>query len=133
MKDLLQNLDWNTVLTTIWTVILLPVLTYTSAEIKEYAKAKKINKYMEILQSNASDVVKDVYETIVKDIKGTDDWTDEKKDEVKEIAKQKILLSLSNTTYSLLSEANSDFEDYLNSLIEASLFDVKNTLKQEAR
>lgn len=129
MKELLQNLNWNTILTTIWTAILLPVLTYAAAEIKEYATEKKINKSMEILQSIAASVVKDVYETIVKDIKGTKDWTEEKKNEVKEIAKQKIILSLTNKTYSLLNEASSDFENYLNSLIEASLFDIKNTLR----
>ena len=129
MKELLSSLDWNEVLVTIWTVVLLPVLTFIGNEIKKYAEAKKIDKYTDILQKNVVDAVKDVYETIVKDVKGTNDWTEEKQNEVKEIAKQKAINALSTSAYECLKQANSDFEDYLDSLIGTSLFDVKNGLK----
>lgn len=126
MKELLSSLDWNEVIVTIWTVVLLPILTYIGNEIKKYAEAKKIDKYIDILQKNVVSVVKDVYETIVKDIKGTDEWTDEKKEEIKQIAKNKIIFTLSTSVYEFLKMANADFDEYLDSLIESSLFDLKN-------
>lgn len=125
MKELLQSLDWNAIITTLWTVILLPILTYITNEIRKYAKAKNVDKYTDILQNNVVNAVKDVYETIVKDIKGTEDWTEEKQAEVKEIAKQKAIMALSNSAYECLKEANGDFEDYLDSLVGTALFDVK--------
>ena len=111
MKELLSSLDWNEVIVTIWTVVLLPILTYIGNEIKKYAEAKKIDKYTDILQKNVVSVVKDVYETIVKDIKGTDEWTDEKKEEIKQIAKNKIIFTLSTSAYECLKMANADFDE----------------------
>ena len=129
MKELLSSLDWNEVIVTIWTVVLLPILTYIGNEIKKYAEAKKIDKYTDILQKNVVSVVKDVYETIVKDIKSTDDWTLEKQEEVKEIAKRKVLFALSNSVYECLKTSNSDFDEYLDGLVGTALFDIKNGLK----
>ena len=126
MKELLSSLDWNEVIVTIRTVVLLPILTYIGNEIKKYAEAKKIDKYTDILQNNVISVVKDVYETIVKDIKGTDEWTDDKKEEIKQIAKNKIIFTLSTSADECLKMANADFDEYLDSLIESSLFDLKN-------
>ena len=125
MENISQLIDWNAVITTIWTVVLLPVLTYLASQLQKWAKEKKVDSYYEILKDNISVAVKDIYETIVKDIKGTDNWTDEKKQEVKEMAKLKAIQGLSNSAYELLRQANTDFEEYLNSLIEASLYDLK--------
>ena len=83
IKELLLSLDWNTLITTLWTVVLLPILTYIGTEIKKTTEALKIDKYTEILQKNVSEAVKDVYQTIVCDIKNTDEWTEEKQKEVK--------------------------------------------------
>ena len=125
MENISQLIDWNTVITTIWTVVLLPILTYLASQLQKWAKEKKVDSYYEILKDNISVAVKDIYETIVKDIKGTDNWTNEKKQEVKEMAKLKAIQGLSNSAYELLRQANTDFEEYLNSLIEASLYDLK--------
>lgn len=126
MIDVLKSLDWNELLITIWTVILLPLLTYAGNEFRQWAKAKKIDKYTDILEKNVYNAVKDVYETIVKDIKGTDGWTEEKQNEVKEIAKTKAINALATSAYECLKSANTDFEDYLDSLIGTALFDIKN-------
>ena len=129
MEQLLQNINWNEVIITIWTVVLLPVLTYVANEIREWAKSKKIDKYTDILQKNVVNAVKDMYETIVNDIKGTDEWTLEKQEEVREIAKAKAIQALSNSAYECLKRANEDFEEYLDSLIGTALYDVKNGKK----
>lgn len=129
MHEILENIDWMSLVSTIWTVILLPLLTYISAEIHKWAKSKRIDKYMDILEKNVVNAVKDVYETVVKDIKYTNDWTIEKQDEVKELAKSKAIQALSNSAYECLKSANSDFESYLNSLVGTALFDIKNKVR----
>ena len=65
----------------------------------------------------------------VKDIKGTSDWTAEKQDEVKMIAKTKALNALTSSAYQILKAANDDFDDYLDSLVGTALYDLKNTTK----
>ena len=122
MKEFLANLDWMTLLSAIWTVILVPIGT----QIYKYLKTKKLDKYALILYREVKNAVKSVYETEVKDIKGTDAWTEDKMNEVKEIAKQKAIQALNQSVYKCLKEANSDFENYLDSLITTSLYDLKH-------
>ena len=45
---------------------------------------------------------------------------------VKEIAKAKAINALTTSAYECLKSANTDFEDYLDSLIGTALFDIKN-------
>lgn len=122
MKDLIQNIDWVTVFSAIWTLICLPI----GREIYKYLQSKKLDKYADILYVEVMNAVKSVYETSVKDIKGTDEWTDEMKFEVREMAKNKTIQSLSTIVYKTLKEANSDFEEYLDSLIGTALYDIKH-------
>ena len=122
MKEFLASLDWMTLFSAIWTVILVPIGT----QIYKYLKTKKLDKYALILYREVKNAVKSVYETEVKDIKGTDAWTEDKMNEVKEIAKQKAIQALNQSVYKCLKEANSDFESYLDSLITTSLYDLKH-------
>lgn len=127
MTEVLKGINWNQVIYTIWTVVLLPVVTYIGTEINAYAKAKRIDKYTNILYRNVLDAVKDVYETVVKDIKGNPDlWTEDKQNEVKELAKTKAVAALTTSAYQALKAANEDFDDYLDSLIGTALYDMKN-------
>lgn len=127
MTEVLKGIDWNQAISTIWTIVLLPVITYIGAEIKEYIKTKRIDKYTHILYKNVLDAVKDVYETVVKDIKGNPDlWTEDKQNEVKELAKTKAIAALTTSAYQTLKAANEDFENYLDSLIGTALYDMKN-------
>ena len=122
MNEVLKGIDWNQAISTIWTIVLLPIITYIGAEIKEYAKTKQIDKYTNILYRNVSDAVKDVYETVVKDIKGNSElWTIEKQNEVKELAKAKAIAALTTSAYQALKAANEDFDDYLYSQIGTAL------------
>ena len=126
MDNFWSSLDWGTLLTTVWTVILLPLATVIGTKINAIAKANKIEKYTNMLYTAAETVVKDLQDSVVKDIKGTDEWTDDKKEEIKQIAKNKIIFALSTSAYDCLKMANADFDEYLDSLIESSLFDLKN-------
>lgn len=126
MTEVLQNINIMEVLTTIWTVFLVPVLTYLGKQAYEWLKSKKLDKYGLILYEEVVNAVKCVYETEVKDIKKTSDWTSEKQDEVKELAKSKAIQALSSTAYKCLKAANTDFDDWIDSLIGTALYDVKH-------
>lgn len=125
MKELLTNLDYQQVIAAIWTVIILPILTKLGTELNSYLKAKKLDKYYTILKDNIGDAVKDVQATFVDEIKGTTEWTPETKAEALQMAKNKAIYALSTSAYEALKTANADFEDYLTTLIEAKLYDLK--------
>ena len=122
MKEVFQNINWLELLSAIWTIILVPILT----KLYSYLKDKKLDMSANILYAEVKKAVKSVYETEVKDIKGTEDWTPEKQTEVKTVAKEKAIQALNTIVYKSLKEANSDFEDYLDSLIGTALYDVKH-------
>ena len=126
MENIIQQIDWIQLIQTLWTVVLLPVITYIGAEAGRYAKEKRIDKYTDILYSNILSAVKDVYETVVKDIKGTDQWTAQAQTKAKELAKAKAVSALTASAYQALKAANNDFEKYLDQLIGAALYDLKH-------
>lgn len=127
MSEVFKDIDWAQMIYAIWTVVLLPIITYAGTQIGNYAKAKRIDKYTDILYQNVLDAVKDVYETIVKDIKWNSDlWTPEKQNQVKEIAKTKAINALTNSAYQILKAANEDFDEYLDGMIGTALYDLKN-------
>lgn len=127
METIIQNIDidWMALLSAIWTIILVPI----GKQIYEWLKSKKLDKYATILYDEVVKAVKSVYETTVKDIKGTDGWDEETKEYVKELAKTKTIQALSSIIYKSLKEANEDFEEYLDSLVGSALFDIKNGKK----
>lgn len=126
MTEVLQNIDIMEVLTTIWTVVLVPILTYLGTQVYSWLKAKKMDKYGKILYEEVVKAVKSVYETEVKDLKTGKDWTHKKQCEVKELAKDKAIQALSTAAYKCLKEGNSDFDEWLDSLIGTALYDVKH-------
>lgn len=109
MKDILGSLDWNTILRTLWTMIILPIVVNVATYVKQWLEAKKLDRHAKKLYDIVVEMVKAVYQSVVENIKGTDDWTDEKKKEVKELAKTKILEALPTFVYQTLNAANSDF------------------------
>lgn len=126
MQEIMQSIDWMELINALWAIVILPLLTYIGKQIHEWTKAKKIDKHSDILYKNVTAAVKDVYETTVKDIKGTEDWTPEKQNEVKELAKTKAIQALSNSAYQILKAANNDFSAWLDSLVGTALYDLKN-------
>lgn len=129
MNDLLSSLDWSAVLQTLWTVIIVPLALWIKSQIQSYVKTKKISKYTEMLYTAIENVVKDVQVSIVDDIKGTDEWTEEKIAEIRQIAIDKAIASMTSEGYQLLTEANSDFENWIDSVIRAKLYDLKQSTK----
>ena len=129
MDNFWSSLDWGTLLTTVWTVILLPLATVIGTKINAIAKANKIEKYTNMLYTAAETVVKDLQDSVVKDIKGTDEWTDEKIEEIRQKAIDKAIASMSYEGYKIIKEANSDFDAWVDSIIRAKLYDLKKESK----
>ena len=129
MVEFLAAVNWEPILKAVWTVIILPFLLWVKGKINDWAKVRKIEKYTNLLMDAAEVVVKDVQEEIVKECKGTEEWTDEKIAEVRQIAINKAIASMTYEGYKLLSEANSDFEEWVDSIIRAKLYDLKQKEK----
>lgn len=130
MVDFLAAVNWEPILKAVWTVIILPFLLWAKGKVNDWAKVRKIEKYTNLLMDAADVVVKDLQEEIVKECKGTEEWTDEKIAEVRQIAINKAIASMTYEGYKLLSEANSDFEDWVDSIIRAKLYDLKQNEKE---
>ena len=130
MVEFLAAVNWEPILKAIWTAIILPFLLWVKGKINDWAKVRKIEKYTNLLMDAADVVVKDLQEEIVKECKGTEEWPDEKIAEVRQIAINKAIASMTYEGYKLLSEANSDFEDWVDSIIRAKLYDLKQNEKE---
>ena len=130
MVEFLATVNWEPILKVIWTAIILPFLLWAKGKVNDWAKVRKIEKYTNLLMDAADVVVKDLQEEIVKECKGTEEWTDEKIAEVRQIAINKAIASMTYEGYKLLSEANSDFEDWVDSIIRAKLYDLKQNEKE---
>ena len=130
MVEFLAAVNWEPILKAVWTVIILPFLLWAKGKVNDWAKVHKIEKYTNLLMGAADVVVKDLQEEIVKECKGTEEWTDEKIAEVRQIAINKAIASMTYEGYKLLSEANSDFEDWVDSIIRAKLYDLKQNEKE---
>ena len=122
--EFLRNIeiDWIAFLSTIWTMILVPI----GKAIYDWLKSKRLDKYSEILYIEVLNAVKSVQNAIVDDLKNTEEWNEESKLYVRELAKIKTKQALSSSILKCLQQANNDFEAYLDSLIDTALFDIKN-------
>lgn len=130
MVEFLAAVNWEPILKVVWTAIILPFLLWAKGKVNDWAKVRKIEKYTNLLMDAADVVVKDLQEEIVKECKGTEEWTDEKIAEVRQMAINKAIASMTYEGYKLLSEANSDFEDWVDSIIRAKLYDLKQNEKE---
>ncbi len=122
MQEIINNIDWMALITSLWTIVLVPI----GKQVYDCLKTKKVDKYAKILYDEVVKAVKAVWEAEIKDIKGTEDWTTEKQWSVREIAKIKALNAISNSACQMLRTAYSDFDEWLDSMIDTALYDVKH-------
>lgn len=127
MLEFIESLgiDWSTVVLTILSCIGTYVVIPLAKKAKEYIESQKMNKYTEMLYNAVESTVKALYEDVVKEVKGTDEWDASKIAEIKVLAMTKIKAALSTTVYKALAEANDDFDAWVQDLINAKLYDLK--------
>lgn len=53
MKEVIQNINWLELLSAIWTIVLVPILT----KLYSYLKDKKLDKYADILYAEVKKAV----------------------------------------------------------------------------
>ena len=126
MNEFLASLDWAAIISVIWTAVLLPIITTIGKKINDKFKMQKIEKYTNMLYEAAEIVVRDIQQSIVDNIKNTDEWTEEKIEEIRKLAINKAIASMSYEGYKILKEANSDLDSWVDSIIKAKLYDMKN-------
>jgi len=126
VKNVTDYINYSEILSTIWTIIFIPILTWTVNAIGNNVKDRKIDQYQKILYVEVKKSVKSVYENYVKHIKGTDQWTDESKQYVEDLAKTKTLQALPSKMIKALKDANPDLDSYIHSLIHTALYDLKH-------
>ena len=125
MNEFLASLDWAAIISVIWTAVLLPIITTIGKKINDKFKMQKIEKYTDMLYEAAEIVVRDIQQSIVDNIKNTDEWTEEKIEEIRKLAINKAIASMSYEGYKILKEANSDLDSLIDSIIKAKLYDMK--------
>ena len=125
MNEFLASLDWAAIISVIWTAVLLPIITTIGKKINDKFKMQKIEKYTNMLYEAAEIVVRDIQQSIVDNIKNTDEWTEEKIEEIRKLAINKAIASMSYEGYKILKEANSDLDSWIDSIIKAKLYDMK--------
>lgn len=126
MKDFLSTIDYEQALDTIITVFIVPLLTYIISLVKKYIEDKKLDNIADKLVNAVKAAVKSVYEDNVKHIKYTEEWTDDKQAEVREMAKNIAYSALTNRELQKLKDSNSDLDVYVDSLIGTALYDEKH-------
>jgi hypothetical protein len=117
-------MDWNEVLMTIVTTVLIPAVIILGKAlygyIEEHIKDEKVKKYLLIATDCIADAVADVAQTYVDKI-ADGDWNEETKKQAFDLAKSKAVMHLGITGKTLLEEALGDFEGWINSKIEAEV------------
>lgn len=117
-------MDWNEILMTLITAVVIPTILAAGAMLKKYIEAnikdKNVQKYLSIATDCVADAVADIAQTFVDHI-NDEEWNEETKKAAFEAAKEKALQHLGITGKALLEEALGDFEGWINSKIEAEV------------
>lgn len=110
-------------------IIITGLATWLSAYLVDLINKKisdeNLKKVLTELSELVTNTVKSVYETFVKEIKGTEVWTDEAKKEALNRALTTILSQLSKDTKNFIEKNYGNLEEYLTNLIHAKLYDLK--------
>lgn len=113
--------------------LLSALLAWGSAELIKLISSKVKNKELAAFLSTitvvATNAVKATYETAVKGIKGTDEWTEEAQKKVLNDTIETIKAELTTEALAYIEKQHGDINSYLNTLIHSILYDLKNGSK----
>ena len=132
-------MDWYTIIQTLFTVVIIPLLIvltkYGIAFIQakcEELKAKSDNelhdKYIDMLQDTVINCVLTTTQTYVDSLKTQGSFDVEAQKTAFEMTKNAVLNILTDDAKEYLTNAVSDFDGYLNTLIEATVKLNKTTV-----
>jgi hypothetical protein len=125
-------MDYNEILMTLITAVVIPAIVVLGNMLKKYIEAniqdKNFQKYLVIATDCVTDAVADVAQTVVDKV-SDEEWNEETKKVAFETAKEKAIQHLGITGKALLEEALGDFDGWINSKIQA---EVKRLAVKEA-
>ncbi len=122
-------MTWTDVIISVVSVVLTAVASWGVAKLTEFINSKISNTQAANLLTSAVDtvtsVVKEVYQTYVSSMKGSELWdTDAQKAALSSaVAKAKTLISTEAQEY--ITEHFSDFETWLTTTIESTIYTLK--------
>lgn len=123
-------MDWQSLVIQIVSVILATLGAWVLAKVKSLINTKIKNEKARALLDSAttvvSNVVKATYQTYVESIKGTDAWTKDAQEKALQTAVTAARSQLSEEVEKYISDNFGDVETWIKSLIETTLYNLKN-------
>lgn len=123
-------MDWQSLVIQIVSVILATLGAWVLAKVKSLINTKIKNEKARALLNSAttvvSNVVKATYQTYVESIKGTDAWTKDAQEKALQTAVTAARSQLSEEVEKYISDNFGDVETWIKSLIETTLYNLKN-------
>ena len=101
-------------------------LTVFTTWMNEKLKDKKSQKYANDALEIVTKCVKATYQTYVESIKGTDLWTKEAQEQAFQMALNAAKSQLNNDVKEYITSNYTSIDEFLTSLIESVLYDLKN-------
>lgn len=130
MNDIISSIDFNSIISTIITAFIIPVLIISCDKLISFIKTKQeetiskidnecINLAFNTLFNFVETAVISTNQTIVDSLKNMDKFDKESQIDAFNVTKNTILNSLSEQTISLIKSYVGDFDSYLDSLIQS--------------
>lgn len=123
-------MDWQSLVLQIVSVVLATLGAWVLAKVKSLINTKIKNEKARALLDSAttvvSNVVKATYQTYVESIKGTDAWTKDAQEKALQTAVTAARSQLSEEVEKYISDNFGDVETWIKSLIETTLYNLKN-------
>lgn len=123
-------MDWQSLVIQIVSVVLATLGAWVLAKVKSLINTKIKNEKARALLGSAttvvSNVVKATYQTYVESIKGTDAWTKDAQEKALQDAVTAARSQLSEEVEKYISDNFGDVETWIKSLIETTLYNLKN-------
>ena len=126
-------MDWTDILFSVLGIILTGLASWGTSVLIKWLNSKIKNKefaaFATTIVTVINNAVKATYQTYVESIKGTDLWTKEAQERALQMALETAKSELTTEAIAYIEEQHGDVEKYLVTLIESSLYDLKNQLK----
>ena len=126
-------MDWTDILFSVLGIILTGLASWGTSVLIKWLNSKIKNKELAAFATTIvtviNNAVKATYQTYVESIKGTNLWTKEAQEHALQMALETAKSELTTEAIAYIEEQHGDVEKYLVTLIESSLYDLKNQLK----
>lgn len=124
MNEFLATLDVGSIITIIFSSVLIPLLVIGMNAIVDFIKTKtkneKLDKYLDRASDAVITAVQEIMQTYVSTLKKNGEWTEESADEALEMAKLKAIEIMGAAVYTSLPDLIENVEAWLIAKIEAA-------------